>query len=126
MDSIAVLTHARYYLCLWDVDRMDLTTVVSETSRLFFGMKEEVEGLQVRSAPRFSKVVGESIMFAMPKRIYGPVSSTFKVLLLDDIHIMAAILSPATAKENFGELESPALIAFSRFLINSPERFSAD
>lgn len=126
-ESIMVLKHVRVYLRLWDVDRVDITTVVSATSRLFFGMKEEVEGLQVRaSAPRFSKFVGDSIMFALQRRIYGPVSSTVKVLLLEDIHFLAAVLSPATVQTNFAELVPRALHAFSHFLVNSPEIFSAE
>lgn len=35
-DRIMVLKHVRMYLRLWDVDGVDITTVVSATSRLFF------------------------------------------------------------------------------------------
>lgn len=121
-NSIAVLKHVRVYLRLWDADRFDLSTVVSSTTRMYFAIREEVEGLLVGSR-RFGKAVGDAVMFAVQTRIYGPVSSSVKVLLLEDIHFLASILSPATKKEHFAELEPRAVKAFSRFLANSSELF---
>lgn len=90
-------------------------------------MKAEVEGLQLlSSAPRFSRAVGDSIMFSLQKRIYGPLSASLKVLLLADIHFLASVLSPATEQVNFADLVPRAVDAFSHFLVNSPEIFSEE
>lgn len=75
------------------------------------------------SAPRFSKLVGDSIIFALQTRIYEPLSRSVNVLLLNDINFLGSVLSSATEQANFAELVPRALKAFSHFLVNSPEMF---
>lgn len=43
--------------------------------------------------------------------------------LLDDIHFLAAVVSPLTKQNEFGALLSCARTAFNRFLVNSPAIF---
>eukprot|EP00173_Palmaria_palmata_P001449 Plantae.Rhodophyta-Palmaria_palmata.ctg18085.p1 GENE.Plantae.Rhodophyta-Palmaria_palmata.ctg18085~~Plantae.Rhodophyta-Palmaria_palmata.ctg18085.p1 ORF type:complete len:265 (-),score=47.86 Plantae.Rhodophyta-Palmaria_palmata.ctg18085:161-955(-) len=121
---IDILTPLRVYLRLWDKDKVDITAIFRET--LVLQSKMEAVFGKLCSSGAIRRTAKTSILRALDARINGPLTLKVRVILLTDIHYLAASVSPDTDPDCFADIMPRALRAFNKFLVNAPGIFSEE
>lgn len=121
---VKVLNPLRIYLWQWDWDNVDTTTILAATEKKRNDLENVLEELRSSGAITASDMT--AVLRTVDARVHGSVSNKVKVTLLNDMHYLAACLTPDTSPDRFADIIPKALRAFRRVLVNFPGLFSAD
>lgn len=110
---------------LWDANSFQLSDVVPRTQELYMTLNKVTDALKDASTSSsccWSEA--NAIMTVSRNRVMGPVSASIRVVLLEDVHFLAAVANPLTPQASFSTLYPRAMRAFSKYLVHSSELFS--
>lgn len=115
-NFVKLLTTIRVYLHDWDVDKMNLTTVVSETKKMFAEVEAVVSEIEAASALPSS--VKETMLGVGHRKLFRPLSQKVRATLLQGIYTFSC--SCCFAHRPVGRICSfnlPGCACFSKVLL---------